>query len=133
VISNEMINEKAKYLPPRKEWLVFYMNTLEPLVQLLTEDLADVDTNERTVPPAIETRINPLWKTWKADVLQFNKLLDQVQEAIGDPTGGNVALAKASVTIFDQAEELESVRYKVAVIFREEYAKANAAKAKTGG
>lgn len=132
VINASMINEKAGYIAPRREWLVLYMNTLEPLVHLLTEDIQDVDTNERKVSAAIEDRVNPLWKTWRATVIDINKSLDSVQESIGEESGGNLALARAAVNIFEKAEELEKIRYRVALIFREEYIKAKNTKPKTG-
>jgi hypothetical protein len=123
-IHDNMLNEKSgKYIPPRKEWLVFYINTLEPIVHLLTEDIQDVDTNGRNVPKTIEDRINPLWKTWRADLLAINKSLDEVQGFIGEDSAPNIPLAKAAIDIWERAEELEKVRYKVAVIFREEYSK----------
>ncbi|MCC7528517.1 MAG: hypothetical protein IT342_08345 [Candidatus Melainabacteria bacterium] len=120
-ISQEMLNEKKTYLAPRKDWLIFYINTLEPIIQLLTDDINDVDTNGRSVPPNIEAKINPLWKTWQADVRAINKSLDQLQELIGPDSGTNIPLAKTALAIYNKAVELEKVRYNAYELMSKEY------------
>ncbi|PZM84637.1 MAG: hypothetical protein DKT66_08385 [Candidatus Melainabacteria bacterium] len=120
-ISAEMLSEKKNYMPPRKDWLVFYMNTLEPIVQLLTDDIHDVDTNGRAVPPNIEAKINPLWKSWQSDVRAINKSLDDLQELIGPDSGTNIPIAKTALAIYDKAVELEKVRYNAYELMSKEY------------
>jgi hypothetical protein len=120
-INAEMLNEKKTYMPPRKDWLIFYMNTLEPIIQLLTDDINDVDTNGRAVPPNIEAKINPLWKTWQADVRAINRSLDEMQELIGPDTGTNIPLAKTALVIYNKAIELEKIRYNVYELMSKEY------------
>lgn len=132
-ISLSMFDSKAKYLAPRKEWLVLYVNTLEPIVHLLSEDINDVDTNGRSVSRVIEERINPLWNTWRDQVIAINKSLDQVQGSmpVGDEeesADSNSVIAKAALDMFQRAEELEKVRYRAALILIEEYKKDDAAK-----
>ena len=127
-ISAEMLDPKQKYLAPRKEWLLLYINTLEPIVHLLCEDINDVDTNGRKVSKAFEQRINPLWADWRENVLSINKSLDQVHGSlpVGDEeesAGSNVVIAKAALDIFQRAEELERIRYRVVVASIEEYKK----------
>jgi len=131
-ISAAMISEKKKYMPPRKDWLVFYMNTLEPIVQLLTDDINDVDTNGRSsVPPNIEAKINPLWKTWQTDVRAINKSLDEMQELIAPDTGTNIPLAKTALDIYKRAVDLEKVRYRAYELLSQEYQAMEQHKAKT--
>lgn len=120
-ISAEMLREKKNYMPPRKDWLVFYINTLEPIVQLLTDDIHDVDTNGRAVPPNIEAKINPLWKSWQSDVRAINKSLDELQELIGPDSGTNIPIAKTALAIYDKAVELEKVRYNAYELMSKEY------------
>ncbi len=121
-ISAAMLNEKKSYMQPRKDWLIFYMNTLEPIIQLLTDDINDVDTNGRKVPPNIEAKINPIWKTWQADVRAINKSLDEMQELIGPDSGTNIPLAKTALAIYHKAVELEKVRYNAYELMSKEYA-----------
>lgn len=120
-ISAEMLGEKVNYMPPRKDWLVFYINTLEPIVQLLTDDIHDVDTNGRAVPPNIEAKINPLWKSWQSDVRAINKSLDELQELIGPDSGTNIPIAKTALAIYEKAVELEKVRYNAYELMSKEY------------
>lgn len=120
-IKSTMLNEKKTYMPPRKDWLVFYINTLEPIIQLLTDDINDVDTNGRAVPPNIEAKINPLWKSWQADVRAINKSLDELQELIGPDSGTNIPLAKTALAIYNKACDLENVRYRAYELMSQEY------------
>jgi len=123
LVSASMLDETKKYLPPRKEWLVFYVNTLEPIVGLLIEDVKDTDTNGHSYSKEIEDRVNPLWKSWKEEVAEINHQLDKIQELIAQDSGSNVPLAKAAIAIYNDAEKLEKSRYKAALIFKEEFAK----------
>ncbi|MBP9092885.1 hypothetical protein KBI23_17810 [bacterium] len=132
-ISLPLFDNKVKYLAPRKEWLVLYVNTLEPIVHLLSEDINDVDTNGRNVTKVIEERINPLWMTWRDQVIAINKSLDQVHGSmpVGDEeesADSNSVIAKAALDMFQRAEELEKVRYRAALILIEEYKKDAATK-----
>ena len=120
-IDESMLDPKKHYMPPRKDWLVFYMNTLEPIVQLLTDDIHDVDTNGRTVPPNIEAKINPLWKNWQNDVKAINNSLDEMQELIGQDEGTNIPLAKTALTIYNKAIDLEKIRYNAYELMSKEY------------
>jgi hypothetical protein len=123
VVSASMLDETKQYLPPRKEWLVFYVNTLEPIVGLLCEDVKDTDTNGHSYSKEIEDRVNPLWKAWKDDVKEINLQLDKIQELIAEDSGSNVPLAKAAIAIYNDAENLEKARYQAALIFKEEFTK----------
>jgi hypothetical protein len=112
---------------------VLYVNTLEPIVHLLCEDIKDVDTNGHSVSKTIEARVNPLWDKWRDAVLSINKSLDEVQGAlpVGDDeesASSNMVIAKAALNLFQKAEELEKVRYQAALILIEEYKKDAAAK-----
>ena len=132
-ISLPMLDAKKAYQAPRKEWLVLYVNTLEPIVHLLCEDIQDVDTHGHSVSKTIEERVNPLWDKWRDDVLSINKSLDEVQESLPvgadeESAGANIVIAKAALNMFQKAEELEKVRYQAALILIEEYKKEAAAK-----
>ncbi len=62
-ISAEMLKEKKNYMPPQKRLAhLLHEYARADLIQLLTDDINDVDTNGRAVPPNIEAKINPLWK-----------------------------------------------------------------------
>lgn len=128
-INAKMINPKARFLPPRKEWLVFYVNTLEPTIHLLSEDLKDVDANHDRYPEEFAGVLRPLWTPWKADVLSINKSLDQMQELLGQDDS-NVPLAKVALDIYTKVSDLEKVRFKAAKAAREVVSKKNQPKKK---
>ncbi len=130
-INATMLNEKANYMEPRKDWLIYYMNTLEPIIQLLTDDIHDVDTNSRVVPANIEAKINPIWKTWKSDITSINRSLDEMQELIGQDSGTNIPLAKTALEIYQRASNIEKIRYRAFELLSQEYALAELPKNKT--
>ncbi|MBI5173958.1 MAG: hypothetical protein HY986_13805 [Candidatus Melainabacteria bacterium] len=111
-----------KYQEPRKEWLVFYINTLEPILQLLNEDLKDAEENGLRLPDGLDKKITPLWKPWKQEVIGINKAMDDLQEQIGQENN-NAALAKTALTIFNQVSKLERIRYQAAQVCLTEIAR----------
>lgn len=122
-ITADMLDESKEYIPPRKAWLVLFVNTMEPIIQLLVDDIHDVDTNGRKVPPPFREKIDPLWKTWQEDVLAINQALDQIQSMIGPDAGTNLPLARAALLIYNKADELDRTRYSAVQILREEFLK----------
>ena len=120
-INAKMINPSRNYLPARKEWLVFYVNTLEPTIHLLKEDLRDVDANHARYPEAYSKILRPMWETWNSDVLQMNKAMDEIQSLIEPSTPSNLQLAKAALTIYDKAATLEAVRFRAAQAVRKQF------------
>ncbi|HNB17505.1 MAG TPA: hypothetical protein PLC15_19130 [Candidatus Obscuribacter sp.] len=121
-ITPSMYISAKKYQEPRKEWLVFYINTLEPILQLLNEDLKDAEENGLRLPDGLDKKITPLWKPWKQEVLGIDKAMDDLQEQIGQ-ANNNAALAKTALTIFNQVSKLEKIRYQAAQICFSEIAR----------
>ncbi|MDX1986163.1 MAG: hypothetical protein SFV17_05710 [Candidatus Obscuribacter sp.] len=121
-ITEAMFIAGKKYQEPRKEWLVFYINTLEPILQLLNEDLKDAEENGLRLPDGLDKKITPLWKPWKQEVIGINKAMDDLQEQIGQENN-NAALAKTALTIFNQVSKLEKIRYQAAQVCLTEIAR----------
>lgn len=122
-LKDSMISEHASYLPPRKEWLVYYMNTLEPIIHLMTEDLKDTEENGINAPEPIRVKIKPLWKSWRDEILSINKSMDDLQGLIAPDSGTNVQLARTALSIFQRVSHLEKLRFQAAQICREELIK----------
>ena len=129
-INKKMLNPKANYMPPRKEWLIFYVNTLEPTIHLLAEDLKDADASHDRYPSEFSSVLRPLWKPWHNDILSINKSLDEMQEIIGNDKGNNVPLANIALDIYSKISDLEKVRYKAATAVRAVVTKKKAPKLK---
>lgn len=114
-ITASMFNPKTKYQPPRKEWLVFYINTLEPIIQLLTEDMKDVEQNGLRLPDDLDKKITPLMKPWHQELVAINKAMDELQDIIGTDDN-NAGVTKTALIIFDRAAQMEKLRYQAAQI-----------------
>lgn len=128
-INAAMYDPKHQYLPPRKEWLVYFVTTLEPIIHLMTEDLKDAEQNGIRAPEPIRAKVRPLWQDWRAQLLSINKSLDELQSSIGPDSGTNEGIAKAALNIYDGVTHLEKLRYQAAVICREELVKMEKEKA----
>ena len=128
-----MIDPKKTYLPPRKEWLVFYVNTLEPIVHLMTEEMKDTEKTGFVLPQAVrEEKITPFWNKWSADLKAINNSLDQLQDLITPDRGTNTDIANTALSIFERASHMEKLRFKVAQICREELERAERSKHPNG-
>ena len=95
---------------------------MEPILQLLNEDLKDAEENGLRLPDGLDKKITPLWKPWKQEVLGIDKAMDDLQEQIGQ-ANNNAALAKTALTIFNQVSKLEKIRYQAAQICFSEIAR----------
>ncbi len=122
-IDLNMIDIKSKYLPPRKEWLVFYMNTLEPIIHLMTQDLKDVEDNGLHAPQFIEGKVKPLLKPWHDELAAINESMDTLQTLIEPDDGTNLPLAKTALKIFTKASAMEHLRFMAEKTCREEFDK----------
>lgn len=109
----------AKFLAPRKDWLVFYMNTLEPIMHLLNEDIKDIEKNGLGVPEQLGAKIQPLYKDWRQDMASINKAMDNLQELIRPDSGTNEDIAKSALAIYTHATHMEKLRDRAAVLCRE--------------
>jgi hypothetical protein len=117
-----MYDKSQAYLEPRKDWLVYYINTMEPILHLLNEDMQDVENNGLGLPENIGAKVTPLWKLWKEDVLAINKSMDALQEQIGQ-NKANQGIATTALSIYEKASDMEKVRFQAAQICREELRK----------
>lgn len=118
-LSLNMYDKSQTYLEPRKDWLVYYINTMEPVLHLLNEDMQDVEKNGLGLPENISTKVTPLWKLWKDDVLAINKSMDLLQEQIGQ-NKANQGIAAAALNMYEKASDMEKVRFQAAQICRAE-------------
>lgn len=126
VLTAGMVQPSKTYLPPRKDWLVFYVNTLEPIIHLLNEDMKETERNGLQMPEPLSKKITPLWKVWREDVLAIDKAMDDLQELIGPDKGTNIGIAKDALTIFERATHMEKIRYQAAQICQTELTKMKA-------
>lgn len=108
------LESQSAYLPLRKAWLVFFIGTIEPLVQILNEHLKHVD--ERTKQKHLSSQCLPEWQgivsEWKNAIKQLNDQLDVCAALVNDSAPGNVEVAKTARSIDYQVSQLDSILHK---------------------
>ncbi len=108
------LESQSAYLPLRKAWLVFFIGTMEPLVQILNEHLAHLD--EKTIQCHMPQQCLSEWhgivSDWASAIKQLNDQLDICAALVNDPGPGNVEVAKAARSIDYQVSQLDSILHK---------------------
>jgi hypothetical protein len=120
------VNHKStKYLPPRRDWLVFYMSTMEPIIHLLAVDVQDTQSGVRdiVIPESLKTKIDPIWQSWTAKVADLNNRLTKLLELIDDAPKNNVPIAQEAIGIFEDVKQLESLRREVYIAIQHSQSK----------
>ena len=108
------LESPSVYLPLRKAWLVFFIGTMEPLVQILNEHLKHVD--ERTKQRHIPEKYLPEWQgivsEWKSTIKQLNEQLDVCAALVNDPEPCNIKVAKSARSIDYQVTQLNRILHR---------------------
>lgn len=102
------------YLPLRKAWLVFFIGTMEPLVQILNEHLKHIDerTQQRHIPDKCLAEWQGLVGEWKNTVKQLNAQLDVCAALVNDPEPCNIKVAESARSIDQQVTQLNRILHK---------------------
>lgn len=108
-------NSDSQMLPARREWLVFFLATMEPVIRDLTKQVKDLQQGVKqiVIPEQLEKEIDPLWDKWAVDVQEMNNHLDQLLPLFDDAPRNNQEIQKVAVKIFDDTNRLESIRKSV--------------------
>jgi hypothetical protein len=107
--------------PIRRDWLVFFIGTMEPIIHLLNEGVSQVENEEtKLVMPNVEKETaNRLWAEWAQGIEDLNKDLDKLNELLNSAKVENKALADQAVAIFNSCQKLEDVRVRVHTVIQE--------------
>jgi hypothetical protein len=115
------LEEQSAYLPLRKAWLVFFIGTMEPLVQILNEHMHSLE--ERTVESHLPSQSLPEWNgivsEWKSAIEKLNKQLDGCAALVDDTAPDNVEVARAARAIDSQVSSLENILHKASKFLQE--------------
>ena len=105
---------KNVYMPPRAQWLVFYVGTIEPIISLFTQDVRDTKSGatKLLVPEDARKKLLPLWHEWQDGIDGINKELTGINNLIGDGQPENISLAKHAVAMYKYTQDLERTRRK---------------------
>jgi len=101
-------------LPPRREWLIFYLGSMEPVIRDLG---TEVETSEAGLNPVIpETDKNTFkafWDQWGADVKKLNHHLDDLVPLFDDAPHNNAKIQAVAVAIYQDVGGLETLRRQI--------------------
>jgi hypothetical protein len=116
----EEITRDPSHQPPRPEWLIFYVATIEPIIKLFVEDVHDTKTgvSKLMVPSSSKEQLMPLWDEWTTGINGINKELTDINNLIDDGKPENAALARHAKALFDYTEALERTRQKAFIAIR---------------
>lgn len=110
-VPSTQLESPNAYLPLRKAWLVFFIATMEPLVQILTEHVKYID--ERTKQRHIPSKYLPEWQgmvdEWKTAIKQLNEQLDVCAALMNDPEPCNIKVAESARSIDQQVAQLDNL------------------------
>lgn len=115
------LKDENAYLPLRKGWLVFFIGTMEPLIQILNEELKHLDENaeQKDVPAAKLPQWQGIVKEWK---IAFPGLIDQLNNCsnlLDEPSAANIAVAKSAQAIDQQVSVLDDILHKASKFLQE--------------
>jgi len=108
------LESPSAYLPLRKAWLVFFIGTMEPLVQILNEHMKTVA--ERTKQRHIPDKILPEWQgivnEFKSTMKQLNQQLDVCAALVNDSEPCNIKVAESARSIDHDVTQLDSILHR---------------------
>jgi hypothetical protein len=102
-------------LPPRREWLMFYLGTMEPVIRQLDQHVKDIQSGVKRVviPEPLRASLDPLWDAWAKDIEKLNHHLDELVPLFEDAPNNNLAIQKTAVAVFDDIQETEKLRRQI--------------------
>lgn len=111
----------ANFLPPRQEWLIFFVGTIEPIVKQFAAMVRESDSGVRTVviPDAMRTTVEPLVTEWSRDTKVLNHHLDVLVSLFDDAPKQGVQIRELAVACYEDANRMEKVRRKIFHILQE--------------
>lgn len=105
---------KGALLPPRQQWLVFFVGTIEPVIRELGKEVGNGKGALNPVIPAdIQKTISPLWQDWSDDVKLLNAHLDELVPLFDDAEHNNDKIQTAAINLFADTNKLDETRKKI--------------------
>ena len=110
----------SKCLPPRPEWVAYFLNTIEPLTQFIQGRLRAWESSKICflVPKGTSTELKPLRTEIHTTLLKLEKDLDSLHEIFEGDTITNQELVEVSRKIYDDATTYEELRQRFYEVIR---------------
>lgn len=104
-----------KVLPARREWLVVYLASMEPVVRLLGKEVTEARTGVKAliIPEAMHKEVDPFWEAWSRDITKMNEHLDELIPLLDDAPHNNSKVAQIAISMHEDVERLEKLRKQI--------------------
>lgn len=121
VIPHEKLQPEGFYQPLRKAWLVFFVGTMEPLVQLLVHDVHEVEEHlsEVKVVAGKQKQFDQVYSQWRSAITSVNHHIDVLAEQIQAPNPSNIIVANEAKEIDSDITKAMQLRLKAYDILTE--------------
>jgi len=115
------LEDQSVYLPLRKGWLVFFIGTMEPLVQILNAELKKLDekAEQKDVPADKLPEWQGILKDWKEALHGLNDQLNSCACLLDDSSVGNVEVAKSALAIDHQVSIMDDILHRSSKFLQE--------------
>ncbi len=119
-ISDKGLLKPASYLPPRIEWLYFYVGTMEPVIHLFADDINDTKAGATKVfvPKIAKESLSPLWQRWATGIQALNDHVTALYKLANEEKLDNTAIGRHAVSMYKIGNDLEKTRQKAVAIIR---------------
>ncbi len=106
------VSADDKFLPCRRDWLVFFIGTMEPVIHMMDHDVQECQKGQyqMEIPKADKQQVDILWQEWASGVKDLNAALDRVNDLLNDDASNNKAIADQAVVIYNTEKKLEDIR-----------------------
>jgi hypothetical protein len=119
-IPNSTSLDYSKCLPPRSEWVAYFLNTIEPLTQFIHVRMKASEAGKITVivPKGTSTELNPLRAKIHTTIRKLESDLDSLDDIFNGDTISNQQLVEVSREIYDDATSYEELRQRFYEVIR---------------
>jgi hypothetical protein len=101
-------------LPPRREWLIFYLGSMEPVIRDLGAEVEPSDAGlAPVIPEPYKKTFQSFWEQWSGDVKTLNHHLDQLVPLFDDAPHNNGKIQNVAVAIYEDVDGLETLRRQI--------------------
>ncbi len=111
-----------EFLPPRRDWLVYSVASMEPLIRFLSDDVSNAESQTKAVMVVDlrKSRLEPCWDAWATHVKSLNDHLTTMLSLFEEAPKNRGSIAEQAVSIFEEVDQLEKIRKNACQIIAED-------------
>ncbi|MDR3615371.1 MAG: hypothetical protein P4L53_17565 [Candidatus Obscuribacterales bacterium] len=106
------ILDKSQQLQPRAEWVAYYLNSMEPLLDYVTKSLraSETGTLKMAVPKGTSTELSAVIQDMYAISHRLEDSLDRLNEIFNQEQPSAESLKDVVTRIFEETSKIEAAR-----------------------